>query len=302
MTLRDFLAIVEIRTKAVSVTSFGLGTLHAAWSERRLSWPVAALMLAAVLCVDMGTTAFNSFFDHERRVDEPGRNREEDKVLVHRGVAPGLALIVAMALYAAAALLGIALAALRGWAVLAAGAAGMTVGFLYNGGRRPISRTPLGELFAGLCLGSLLFLLSFYVQARRVTPAALLASLPLLFLVASILTVNNTCDIEGDRAAGRRTLSILLGREGGEAVVYALGALAYAVAGLSAGLGFLPRLSLPPLAGSAALTALCYRALHRQGYSHTTKGSSMRLAVRVLALYGGATALGLLLALSPLRP
>jgi 1,4-dihydroxy-2-naphthoate polyprenyltransferase len=295
VTLRDFLSIVEIRTKVVSLTSFGLGTLYAAWAGSTFSWPVAAVMLAAVLCVDMGTTAFNSFFDHERRVDEPERNREEDKVLVHRGVAPGLALVVALALYAAAATLGIVLAALRGVLVIAAGAAGMAVGFLYNGGPRPISRTPLGELFAGAFLGSLLFLLSYYVQARTVAPAAAIVSVPLLLLVASILAVNNTCDIDGDRAAGRRTLSILLGRAGGEALVYVLGGLAYAVTGLSIGLGILPPLALVPVLAAALLTAWTYRSLRRRGFSHATKGPCMRLVARTLALYGGALALSLLL-------
>jgi 1,4-dihydroxy-2-naphthoate polyprenyltransferase len=300
VTLRDFLSIVEIRTKVVSLTSFGLGTLYAAWAGGTFSWPVAAVMLAAVLCVDMGTTAFNSFFDHERRVDEPEHNREEDKVLVHRGVAPGLALIVALALYASAAILGILLAALRGAAVLLVGAVGMAVGFLYNGGRRPISRTPLGELFAGLFLGSILFLLSFRVQAGAVTPEAALASAPLLPLVASILTVNNTCDVDGDRAAGRRTLSILLGRSGGEALVYVLGSLAYAVTGLSIGLGILPPLALVPVPAAALLTAWTYRSLHRLGFSHATKGPCMRLVARTLSLYGGAVAIALLLALPPL--
>ena len=112
---------------------------------------------------------------------------------------------------------------------------------LYNFGPRPISHTPFGELAAGGFLGAVLFLLSFYLQAGRLTAEAVMRSLPLLLLVASILTVNNTCDIQGDRAAGRRTLSIVVGPRWGEALVYACGGLAYALTALMVARGVLPR-------------------------------------------------------------
>jgi 1,4-dihydroxy-2-naphthoate octaprenyltransferase len=176
------------------------------------------------------------------------------------------------------------------------------VGFLYNGGRHPISHTPFGELFAGGFLGSLLFLLTYFVEAGPPRGGAWLASLPLLLLVASILTVNNTCDIEGDRAAGRRTLSIALGRGGGEALVYLLGGAAYAVTAVEIIVGTLPLLAGAPLAVSLGLAAVDYRAMHRGGFSHETKGRCVRAITRVLAFYGIALALSLGLALALRAP
>ncbi len=297
MSLRDFAAIVELRTKAVSVTSFCLGTLAAAWSEERFSWPVAALAFAAVLCVDMGTTAFNTFFDFDRRVDDERFNREDDKILVHRGFAPGWALITGLALFAGACLLGFALAFVRGIGVLFVGGLGMLVGLLYNLGPRPISHTPFGELAAGSFLGAALFLLSYYLQAARLTPEAWMMSLPLLLLVASILTVNNTCDIEGDRVAGRRTLSILVGPRWGEALVYALGALAYGLTALMAARGELPRAATATGAAALAWTGLACLRMHRRGFSHATKGASMKSIVGILGAYGAAMGAAMLWAI-----
>lgn len=286
MGLRDFAAIVELRTKTVSLTSFGLGTLTATFAHGRFCLPAALLGLAAVLCVDMGTTAFNTFFDYERRVDDKRTNREEDKILVHRGVAPGWALIAGLALFAAAGVLGLALAFVRGAVVVLVGAAGMAVGLLYNFGPRPISRTPFGELAAGGFLGAILFAFAYYLQARRVTPAAWISSLPLFLLVASILTVNNTCDIEGDRAAGRRTLSIVVGRAWGEVLIYGCGGLAYAVTAFQIVKGVLPRVAAAAAAAALAWTVAAYVRMHRRGYSHATKAASMRAIVGVLAAYG----------------
>jgi 1,4-dihydroxy-2-naphthoate octaprenyltransferase len=290
VSLRDFAAIVELRTKAVSVTTFWLGTLAAAWSEERFSWPVAVLSFAAVLCVDMGTTAFNTFFDFERRVDDPRFNREEDKILVHRGFAPGWAVIAGLGLFALAGMLGLVLALLRGIGVLFVGGTGMLVGLLYNAGPRPISHTPFGELAAGGFLGAVLFLLSYYLQAGRLGADAWMMSLPPFLLVASILTVNNTCDIDGDRAAGRRTLSIAIGPRLAEALVYTQGIAAYALTGLMVRRGSLPGAAAVTGAVAFAWTLVSYLRMHLRGFSHATKGASMRAIVGVLVAYGAAMA------------
>ena len=297
MTLTDFYRIVEIRTKIISVSAFLIGTLFAAHHAGRFSPLLALLMLAATLSVDMGTTGFNSYFDFRSGVDNARYNRERDKVLVHRGIGPNLALLISLGLFGVAVLLGLLLGYLVGWEIILVGAACMAVGFFYNGGPYPLSRTPLGELFAGGFLGLVLVVLSYYVQTQSLDAAALLAGLPSMLLVASILTVNNTCDLQGDRAAGRRTLSIVLGRRGGERVIYALGAAAYTLALLLPGLGLLPPATLAPLAAAALLTAAEYRRMHRRGYSHQTKGASMGGISKVFVLYTAAMLVSLLIGL-----
>ncbi|TVR00949.1 MAG: prenyltransferase, partial [Spirochaetaceae bacterium] len=181
--------------------------------------------------------------------------------------------------------LGALIGYLVGIEIIIVGAACMAVGFLYNGGPLPLSRTPLGELFAGGFLGFVLVTLSYYVHTRSLDPGAVLIGLPSFLLVASILTVNNTCDLDGDRAAGRWTLSIVLGRRGGELVVYLLGAAGFGLALALGAVGVLPRWTMVPLAVAAILAAREYRGMHRRGYSHETKGPSMGSISRVFLLY-----------------
>jgi 1,4-dihydroxy-2-naphthoate octaprenyltransferase len=159
----------------------------------------------------------------------------------------------------------------------------MLVGFLYNAGPLPISRTPLGEVFAGGFLGWVLVSLTiFVVRGGSLSPEDLLVGVPSMLLVASILTVNNTCDIHGDALSGRRTLSVLIGRLWGERLVYFMGALAYLS---SIGLVLLDVLPLPVMAGllAAGLASLpLYTSLHRRGLNHETKGVSMGAISKVL--------------------
>lgn len=299
MTAREFFSIVELRTKVVSVSSLILGTLtallfaHAA--PRAVPWAAFALFVAAVLLVDMGTTAFNSFFDHWNGSDRKGRNFERDKVLVHQRTPSGYALLTGLVLYGLAAVLGLVLAVLAGYELVLIGAVGMLVGFLYSGGPRPIATTPFGELFAGTFLGGGLVALTVYVLLGRFDGQVVLLAMPSTLAVAAILTVNNTCDLDADRDAGRVTLSILIGARASAVLIAVLVLAAYVWAGAAlfqTSAGLLP---LAPLVLGAAGFLVIYRSMLRRGLTLKTKGPSMQGIVRAFALFTVAwgAALGL---------
>ncbi|TVR51950.1 MAG: prenyltransferase [Spirochaetaceae bacterium] len=297
MTLRQFARIVEIRTKIISVSGLTIGALLSLYLFPRFYWDRFLVMVVATLCVDMGTTAFNSFFDYEKGVDSRDSNRESDKVLVHEGVAPGLALLIAMGLFAVAAVLGLVLGYLSGWAVVFAGALCMAVGFFYNGGPVPLSSTPAGEIFAGGFLGTVLILITVYVAAGELDGRVALATIPSFLLIASILTVNNTCDIEGDTAGGRLTLSIAVGARASAALVYVLGALAFGALIAFGAYGVLPIESTVAGGIGVVVAFPTYRTMARRGFSHATKGPSMGAISRVFTIFTGAYCAALIVAL-----
>lgn len=293
MTLRQFLGVVEMRTKIVSLSTLAAGTLYALRETGGFDAGILALALPAVLLVDMGTTAFNSFFDYWRGLDRGPRLKEADKVLVTEGVPALAAFIVGAACFAAASGLGIALAALRGAWVVGIGLLCLAAGFLYNGGPLPLSRTPLGELFAGGFLGSALFLIAYRLQAGSWGPRPLLASLPAALLIASILAVNNACDVVGDRSAGRKTLAILLGPRLAALLPFVLGILAAASAFALAATGVLPGGSMFCSAAAVLASLPLYARMARRGFSHETKSASMRSVLGVLSIWSLALVAGI---------
>lgn len=275
-TLVDFLQIVDVRTKIVSVSSLLVGSGWAlAAAPERFSWALLGLMAAATLLVDMGTTGFNSYFDFVSGVDTRDSDVERSKALVQHGIDPRIALRVSFGLYAAAVPLGLAIGARAGWGVVATGAACMVFAFFYSGGPRPISSTPAGELFAGGLLGGVLIATAAFVQTQRLDAATILLGVPSSFLIAAILATNNACDRVGDARAGRRTLAIVLGPARSHWPVLGLVAASHGSVALLAALRVLPPLAFLPMLASAAIAWRALVAMGSQGWSHETKAANM---------------------------
>jgi len=273
-TLADLARIVELRTKIVSLSSLGIGTLWAACGGA-FSWTTFALMLAATLCVDLATAGFNSYYDHRDGVDTPDTDVDGYKVLVRSGIDPKVALRVSSGLFAFAVGFGLALGARVGWEVIGVGAVCMAIAWGYSGGPWPISRVPVGEAFAGGAMGLVLTVLSVYVQTGSVDARTLALGIPATLLIAAILAANNACDRVGDAAAGRRTLAIVVGEHGAIRVVEALVAAGFGSALVLAATGVLPGFAAVPLIAAAALAARLLASMRARGYGHRTKSPTM---------------------------
>jgi 1,4-dihydroxy-2-naphthoate polyprenyltransferase len=109
----------------------------------------------------------------------------------------------------------------------------MAAGYFYTGGPMPIAYTPLGEIVAGLFMGLIIILISFYIQTETINAESILISVPVSILVGLILLANNIRDLDGDKENGRKTVAILLGKKGAIVLLGSMFFLTYAwVAGL----------------------------------------------------------------------
>ena len=134
--------------------------------------------------------------------------------MVGSGLAsPSAVKRAAVASFGVAAVAGLALAiAVTPWLLLV-GAVSFAAGWLYTGGPRPYGYYGLGELFVFVFFGLVATVGSSYVQVERFTWLAVGAAVPVGLLATALLVVNNLRDIQTDRAARKRTLAVVLGRE-----------------------------------------------------------------------------------------
>lgn len=188
-----------------------------------LSASLTCALLVICILMQSAVNTLNDYFDYVKGTDSADDNVEEsDAVLVYNNVNPASALRLAVGFLAAAFVLGGYAIYVAGWIPLAIGLIGALIVFLYSGGKTPISYLPIGEAVSGLVMGGLIPLACYQVLTQEFSWLALVWALPTIIGVALIMLTNNTCDIEKDIAAKRRTLSVRLGRERAVALYHGL--------------------------------------------------------------------------------
>ncbi len=199
----------------------------AAVAAHRFSVGPALAALLGALLFQIGANLANDVFDHRRGADTAERlgptRVTQAGLLSPRSVLAGMWLVFALSVP-----VGLYLVHVGGWPILAIGVTAIVSAIAYTGGPFPLGYNGLGDLFVFLYFGLAAVCGTCFVAAGRVTPAAWLAAMPIGFLAVAILVVNNLRDIGTDRAAGKRTLAVRLGRRGTLAEYGGLLALAYA--------------------------------------------------------------------------
>lgn len=179
-----------------------------------VSVTMACALLAICVLMQSAVNTFNDYYDYVKGADSADDNVDPtDAVLVYNNVNPRAALALAVGFLAAAFLVGAYVIWIAGWIPLAIGAVGAVVVVLYSAGRTPLSYLPVGELVSGFVMGGLIPLACYQALTGTFDLRALLWAVPTVLGVGLIMFTNNTCDVEKDMEAGRRTLSVLLGRE-----------------------------------------------------------------------------------------
>lgn len=174
--------------------------------------PALAALLAALL-LQVGANLANDVFDYQRGADAQGRLGPL-RVTQSGLLAPEAVLRGMWFTFGLAGLLGLYLIWVAGWPVLLIGLASILAAIAYTGGPFPLGYYGLGDLAVFVFFGLAAVAGTYYVQSGQVSPLAWWAALPMGFLITAILVVNNLRDLETDRAAGKRTLAVRLGRQG----------------------------------------------------------------------------------------
>lgn len=226
-----------------------LGTA-VAWKDGDFHWGLFLLTLLGAACFHLGTNVINDYFDHRSGADEANLTPTPfagGSRLIQRGLLrPESTRNLAWTFFAAGTVIGLALAALRGWELVIIGAVGLGLGYLYTAPPYRLAHRGVGEFAVGLGFGPVMVVGAYWVQAQAWSFEALLASVPVGLLIAAVLFINEIPDRVWDNRAGKRTLVTRIS-PGASIVGYAVLLLgAYLVIAAGVAVGILP---LPTLAG-----------------------------------------------------
>ncbi|MGY0693220.1 1,4-dihydroxy-2-naphthoate polyprenyltransferase [Virgibacillus sp. FSP13] len=169
-------------------------------------------MLIASMLIQSATNMFNEYYDFVRGLD----NEESVGIggtIVRDGISAKTVLRLAFIFFGIAMLLGLYICFVSSWWIAVIGLVCMLFGYLYTGGPLPIAYTPLGELFSGFLMGTVIIGISYFIQTLTITGTVILVSIPVAIFIGSIMMSNNIRDLDGDKENGRKTIAILLGRK-----------------------------------------------------------------------------------------
>lgn len=252
-----------------------LGTVIAL-IEDDVNWLLFVAMMIASILIQAATNLFNEYYDFKRGLDT------EESVgigggIVRHGMTPKLIMTLALSMYGISLLLGIYICVASSWWIAVVGLVCMLVGYLYTGGPLPISYTPFGELFSGLFMGFLIILIAYFIQTGTVSSLAVLIAVPSGVLVGLINLSNNLRDHDGDKAHGRKTMPVVMGRKNALTFMSVMFALCYVwIVGLILLGNVTPWILLAFLSIPKALTAI-------KGFVGKTEAITMVPAMKATA-------------------
>ena len=171
---------------------------------------LAVLALLTALLLQVGVNYSNDYSDGVRGTD---RFRLGPARLTGSGIIrPRSVLAVALAFFALGAVTGAVIVVLtQQWWMLAVGAVAIAAAWTYTGGRRPYGYAGLGEVAVFVFFGLVATAGTMFVQVGTVSFECWLAAVAIGLISVAVLVINNTRDIQQDKLAGKRTLSVLVG-------------------------------------------------------------------------------------------
>ncbi|MFO8098702.1 MAG: 1,4-dihydroxy-2-naphthoate polyprenyltransferase [Salinibacter sp.] len=211
--MRVWIWAARPKTLGAAVAPVLVGTALAVDAGAWHPWAAGCALLGAVL-IQVGVNYHNDYTDYLQGADT------EDRVgplrITQAGlVDPETMRRATVGVFAAAVLVGIYLILRGGWPVLAIGVASIGAAIWYTAGPYSLAAIGLADLAVFVFFGPVAVGGTYYVQALSCPPEVLVAGIgPGLFSVG-ILLVNNIRDVSNDRAAGKRTLVVRLGRRVG---------------------------------------------------------------------------------------
>ena len=250
MKLKVWFAETRPQFLLLSVALAFLGT-SIAWYDGYFHLGYALLAFFGLLLCHISVNVLNDYFDYRSGIDLEARRTPfsgGSGILPAALLKPKQVLWFGLSSLLLAVPIGVYFFIARGWALLPLLLAAAVYILFYT----PfILKTRLPEWAAGLGLGTLPVLGTYFVQMAAYTVPAVIASIPSGILVHNLLLLNEFPDVEADRKAGRKTMPIVLGKEKASIAYSALTIIVYlwvigwVVAGKMPAFSLLALLTLP---------------------------------------------------------
>jgi 1,4-dihydroxy-2-naphthoate octaprenyltransferase len=222
--MKSWIEAARPRTLPLALSSILMGSFLAA-SAGKFSWTVAILSVVTTILLQVLSNFANDYGDAVNGKDT--ELREGPRRAVHSGAIPASTMLKAIIIFSILALVsGISLLtiALRNapantfWVFLGIGIACIIAAITYTAGKKPYGYAGLGDLSVLIFFGWVGVIGSSYLHTLVWNWDLLLPASSCGLFAVGVLNINNIRDIESDRATGKNSIPVRLGRD--KAILY----------------------------------------------------------------------------------
>lgn len=209
--LGDWIGAARLRTLPLAVSPVVIGTGASLIVNEPFHWVIALCCLIVAVAIQIGVNYANDYSDGIRGTDD--HRVGPARLTASRKASPRAVLTAALVFFAVAAAAGIAIIVRTGhWWMALIGVVCLLAAWFYTGGKRPYGYAGLGEVFVFVFFGLVATVGTTFVQSGIVPQEAWFGAVAAGLLACAVLLVNNLRDIDQDRLAGKRTLTVRIGR------------------------------------------------------------------------------------------
>ena len=241
--LSSWFRVIRVKFLLASVIAVCLGLAINWWQNQTVDIAYGILTFVGVLALHASVDLLNDYWDFKRHIDTKTRRT---KFSGGTGVLPE-GLLEPNDVYKAGIIFLIIGSAVGGYFILEKG---ITIAVIlvfaiisiYFYSTRIVD-SGLGEIFVAI-KGAMIVLGTSFVQTSHITVEPILGGIVVGVLSSLVLFVNSFPDFDADKAGGRKTLVIMLGKKKASSVVWVFPLIAYCVIVLGTVTHVLPILSL----------------------------------------------------------
>ena len=230
---RGFWQVADPKIWIASLVPIAVGGSLAYGMTGLFSWFWFAVSLIGVFFIEIGKNAANDLADYQSGVDlmvAPDKRTPFSggrRAIIDGNLTIYQAAWITVFTLAVGSAIGIYIAIFREPAILWIGCTGLFFAAAYSLPPFKLAYRGLGEFVVGLTFGPLIVSGAFVVQTHFLSWEVFLVSLPIGFLIANVLFVNQYPDYEADLQGNKRNWVVRLGKEKGITVYKGLFAAAY---------------------------------------------------------------------------
>lgn len=225
--ISPWIEAMRLRTLPVSVAGVLAGAAMAvAYGKFSLCVAIACFVFAVL--AQIASNFANEYYDFVGGLDRRGREGPRRGV-TEGDITPRAMIIATLATLAVACCVGLYIAFVGGWWLIAVGIAVAFGVFAYSAGPYPLSHHALGEVAVLVFFGIVPVNFTFYVMADQMEWLVFAVSIAIGLMGANVLIVNNYRDHDDDKSVGKRTLAVAFGRKAAAALYLINGLVAAAI-------------------------------------------------------------------------